>query len=176
MSKDSDKKYDLDLVFWLKDEHESATLIELKKRFAVPRTFDYESVVKGLMAGDATTTPHDIIHHWSFATSQSVTLIDEDWERDKQTDLAVIEPSAHHAPIVQPTPPRVLEKFLWLALPAGLRDAILGDAEENFNRTYQKYGSLNAARWDYCKEVVCGLGAAVLMLWDRLAGAFKQRQ
>lgn len=73
------------------------------------------------------------------------------------------------------SPPRMLEKFLWLTLPSGVRDALLGDAEEAFNATLPKYG-LRAAQWDYVKEVVFGVGGALLMLYAKLQGKFKQRQ
>lgn len=95
----------------------------------------------------------------------------------ENASITIKAEDVHPVPTQLPiaSPPRLLEKFLWLTLPAGLRDALLGDAEEAFNATLPKYG-LRAARWDYFKEVVFGVGGAILMLYAQLQGKFKQRQ
>jgi len=125
---------------------------------------------------------HGIVRNADVKTFQTITLHGH-FGSAKEFNVRSSTPSMdENMPVqsspsaVPASPPRMLEKFLWLTLPAGLRDAILGDAEESFNETLSKFGSIRLARWNYFKEVVYGVSGALLMLYARLEGKFKQRQ
>lgn len=51
-------------------------------------------------------------------------------------------------------PPRAISGFLSWALPASIREPVLGDLEEAFGDKYQKHGMLSANLW-YLRQALC---------------------
>lgn len=71
----------------------------------------------------------------------------------------------------QTPPPRIVECFIWLVLPRKVRDAILGDAEEAYWQTIDRYGSRTAATVDYCKEAFFAILGTLRMSVSQLISA-----
>lgn len=102
---------------------------------------------------------------------------------DKATEgkwIAVNEPLMHYpAPHVrlEPTevasPPRMIENIIWFALPRKVRDAVMGDAEEAYHETLQRYGR-RAANWDYCKQAAFAILFALWSPIQTLLGCFRK--
>lgn len=71
-------------------------------------------------------------------------------------------------------PSRTLEHVFWLILPASERETILGDAEESFYETAEKYGQASA-QLDYFKELFYAIAARLLTFILRVAKPFKSQ-
>jgi len=80
--------------------------------------------------------------------------------REMRDTLNAMQARAVHSATAQPAkasssslpPPKVVEGFFWLLLPRKHREGILGDAEEAYWQTIDRYGSRRIATVDYCKE------------------------
>ena len=79
----------------------------------------------------------------------------------------LISASAHG----QTPPPRIVEGLIWLVLPRKVRDAILGDAEEAYWQTLDRYGCRTAAIVDYCKEAFFAILGTMRMSVSQLISA-----
>lgn len=72
------------------------------------------------------------------------------------------------------SPPRHLEVAFRILLPARVRDAILGDAQEAFNDTLQRSQSRRIATADYAKEILYAIISATWMRLEKVIALLRR--
>jgi hypothetical protein len=140
----------------------------------------YEALVKQLLELRHAGTPdseviaelREFFNEISTENSLRLKTCDYDLLIHKALERGSYELKTNPFPSAQQGPPRILERLSWFALPAKVREGILGDLEEDYRRTQGRFGSRWFATTVYIKELIVAIAYAYKIRLSNLIRLF----